>query len=64
MNTLTSLLHRLRDHRGVPSPDDESGNSLIEYALLLALIVIVCLVAVQMIGDQTTSSLSSAASSL
>ena len=64
MNTLTSLLHRLRALTVGLRHNDEEGNSLVEYALLLALIVIVCIAAVTMISEQTTSSLSSAASSL
>jgi pilus assembly protein Flp/PilA len=42
----------------------EQGASLVEYALLLALIAIVCLVAVQFIGDATNSQYSSVGSSL
>ena len=57
MNRLVSQLRRLTGR-------DESGNSLVEYALLLALIVIVCIAAVTMISEQTNSSLSSAASHL
>ena len=42
----------------------EEGNSFVEYALLLALIVIVCIVAVAFIGETTGESLSSTASQL
>jgi pilus assembly protein Flp/PilA len=43
---------------------DERGASFVEYAMLLALIAIVCLVAVTMIGNTTGESLSSTASQL
>ena len=43
---------------------DERGASFVEYALLTALIAIVCLAAVTMIGDTTGESLSSTASRL
>jgi len=42
--------------------DDERGSSLVEYALLLALIAVVCLVAVNTIGDPTSLGLSKGAS--
>jgi Flp pilus assembly pilin Flp len=65
MNIRDPLRYRLGALRGVVlHRDDESGNSLVEYALLLALIVIVCIAAVTMISEQTQSSLSSAASHL
>jgi Flp pilus assembly pilin Flp len=40
----TWLAHALPDRR------EERGTSLVEYALLLALIAVVCLVAVNLIG--------------
>ena len=40
----------------------ERGNSVIEYALLLALVAIVCLAAVKLIGGDTSDSLSRTAS--
>lgn len=43
---------------------DDRGASFVEYAMLLALIAIVCLAAVTMIGTTTTESLSSTASRL
>jgi Flp pilus assembly pilin Flp len=45
----------------VPAPDDERGASLVEYALLVALIAIVCVVAVGVLGDATSTSFSSTA---
>jgi Flp pilus assembly pilin Flp len=41
--------------------DRERGSSLVEYALLLALIGIVCLVAVNTIGGPTSEGLSNGA---
>ena len=43
---------------------DERGASFVEYALLTALIAIVCLAAVTVIGTTTGESLSSTASRL
>lgn len=43
---------------------DERGASLVEYALLLALIAVVCIVAITFIGEKADESFSSAGSSL
>ena len=43
---------------------DERGASLVEYALLLALIVVVCVGAITIIGDSTNNTLSKTASIL
>ncbi|MBV9848902.1 MAG: Flp family type IVb pilin [Armatimonadetes bacterium] len=43
---------------------DEDGASLIEYALLVALIAVVCLAAVTLIGANVSNKLNSAANSL
>ena len=40
----------------------ERGASLVEYALLVALIAMVCLAAVQFFGGSTSSSISTSAS--
>lgn len=56
--------------RPEPSPDieqrprggDERGASLVEYALLMALIALVCIGGVTLIGQATMDPLSSAAS--
>lgn len=42
--------------------DPERGASLVEYALLVALIAVVCVLAVQVLGETTSTSMSSAAS--
>jgi pilus assembly protein Flp/PilA len=46
----------------IPSRQDDRGASLVEYALLIALIAIVCLVAVNTIGPPTSQGLSDAGS--
>lgn len=42
----------------------ERGASLVEYALLVALIAIVCVVAIQVLGTQASTSFSSTGSGL
>ena len=42
----------------------ERGASLVEYALLVALIAIVCVLAVQFLGTQTSAKFSSVGSGL
>jgi pilus assembly protein Flp/PilA len=37
---------------------DESGASLVEYALLVALIAVVCILAISFLGDSASSKLS------
>ncbi len=44
--------------------DDETGASLVEYALLLALIALVAIAAVQLVGDNVSEDFDSIASSL
>ena len=43
---------------------DERGASLVEYALLVALIAVVCIVAVSMLGSNASTTLSSAGSAV
>ena len=43
---------------------DERGASLVEYALLLVLIAMVCLAAVQLFGSSVNNNLSRSASSI
>lgn len=51
--------------RPIPAANDpERGASLVEYALLVALIAIVCVAAVSLLGSATTSLYSSAANGL
>ena len=43
---------------------DEDGASLVEYALLIALIAVVCVAAVTLLGTNVNGKLNSAATSL
>jgi len=43
---------------------DERGASLVEYALLLALIAVVCIAAITLIGNNASKKLSSSGSAL
>ena len=43
---------------------DESGVAMVEYALLLALIAVFCLITVQLVGTNTKAVFNSAATSL
>lgn len=43
---------------------DDRGASLVEYALLVALIAIVCLAAITLLGDNSSSTLDNTAQSL
>ena len=43
---------------------DERGASLVEYALLLALIAVICIAAITLIGQGANNSLSKTASAL
>ena len=47
----------------LPDRKDERGASIVEYALLLALIAMVCLVCVNVIGTPTRDGLNEARSS-
>jgi Flp pilus assembly pilin Flp len=47
----------------VASDDDERGASLVEYALLLALIAIVCMIALEALGTSTSGGIQSGADS-
>lgn len=49
------------DHRG---PRDERGAALVEYALLIALIALLCLVAVETIGRGAADTLSEVGNSI
>jgi pilus assembly protein Flp/PilA len=43
---------------------DEEGASLVEYALLVALIAVVCIAAIALIGTSASSKLNSAGSTI
>ena len=44
--------------------DDERGASLVEYALLVALIAVVCIAAVTLLGNNASSKFESTANSI
>jgi pilus assembly protein Flp/PilA len=44
--------------------DSERGASLVEYALLLALIAVICIVALQFLGDKASESFNSIGTSI
>jgi pilus assembly protein Flp/PilA len=44
--------------------DSERGASLVEYALLVALIAVICIIAVTVLGENASSSFSSTASAI
>jgi pilus assembly protein Flp/PilA len=44
--------------------DDEKGASLVEYALLVALIAVVCIVAIQFLGTNASNTFSNVGSNL
>ena len=44
--------------------DDERGASLVEYALLVALIAVVCIVAVSFLGHKASSNFNTVGSSI
>jgi pilus assembly protein Flp/PilA len=44
--------------------DSERGASLVEYALLVALIAVVCIIAIQVLGKNASKSFSSTGSAL
>lgn len=61
MRHLTALLVRLSSVR---TPDAQRGASLVEYALLMALIAVVCFAAMQFFGSSLSGRYSGVASSL
>lgn len=63
MNGALLRLHILIATRLAPR-DDERGASLVEYALLVALIAIVCFVAVEFLGESTNSGITDAGSKI
>ena len=44
--------------------DSERGASLVEYALLVALIAVVCIIALQFLGDSASSKFSTVGSAV
>jgi len=50
--------------RNVLQNEEEAGASMVEYALIAALIAVVCIAAVTFLGQQASQSFSSIASSI
>ena len=50
--------------RALAARNDERGASLVEYALLVALIAIVCIVAIRFVGGRASDSFSEIGASL
>ena len=59
MTTFQFLAAWVREHR-----HDDEGASLVEYALLVALIAIVCLAAITLLGGNAATNFSTVANSL
>lgn len=53
-----------RPHPAANETDRDRGASLVEYALLIALIAVACAVAISFLGAKTSGGLSSSASSI
>ena len=64
MRTITAGWARLRSSNPRRWARDERGATFVEYAMLFAFIVIVCIAAVTMIGSTNAESLSSSGSIL
>ena len=60
LNTYEFIASYLRARFG----DDERGASLVEYALLVALIAVVCIVAVTFLGTSASSKFTSVGDSI
>ena len=45
-------------------PQDEDGAALVEYGLLLGLIAVICIVAIQLVGNEVSNAFSSIAAAL
>jgi pilus assembly protein Flp/PilA len=60
MTTYEFLANWLRARFG----DDDRGASLVEYALLVALIAVVCIAAVTLLGNNASSKLNTVGSSI
>ena len=61
---MTQLVEMWVRFRAQLARDDEKGASLVEYALLVALIAVVCIVAIQFLGTSASSTFSNVGSNL
>ena len=61
---MTQLVEMWVRFRAQFARDDEKGASLVEYALLVALIAVVCIVAIQFLGTNASQTFSNVGSNL
>lgn len=62
---MTTMIHTYLRWRGAAqSADDERGASLVEYALLVGLIAVVCITAMAFFGEAISSQYSGVGNSL
>ena len=61
---MTQVLATSVEETGSPDHSDQAGQSLVEYAFILILVAIVCLVLVMALGHQTANLYSNIASGL
>jgi len=59
-----SYVYRLRMWLAGSSAEREDGASLVEYALLVALIAVICIVAIAFLGQAASSKFSSVGSAV
>ena len=64
MNVVNLVLQAVEPIRGLWHRRDESGASLVEYALLLALIAVVAIVALHFLGTSVNNTLNSVGGSI
>ena len=48
----------------IPSPADEQGQTLVEYALILAFVAVLCVTALGVVGDSVAGLLDSVANQI
>ena len=56
--SLLSMWQYLQVRLGITRGENERGASLVEYALLVALIAVVCIVAIQFLGESASEKFS------
>jgi len=61
---LWKMIGRTRQAVGIDRSADETGASLVEYALLVALIAVVCIIAVSLLGGAASTKFSEMGSAL
>jgi len=64
MNIVSLVMRTVAPLRSMWARRDESGASLVEYALLLALIAVIAIVALQFLGHSVSNTLNSVGGSI